>query len=89
MGTFRRLVIDAYNLSRLVFLHGQKHIECFRVHTALAVDLYMHAVDEENRIVCFQTAGSCKSKEIRRLSFYLSSDTLLGTLSLYKYMKIN
>ena len=56
MGAFRRLVVDAYHFSRLVFLHGQKHIERFRVHTALAMDLYVYTVDEEDRIVCFQTA---------------------------------
>lgn len=49
-------VVDAYHLPRLVLLHGQQDIERFRINAALAVNLDMHAVNEQDWIVCFQTA---------------------------------
>lgn len=56
MSTLRGLVVDAYHIPCLVLLHGQLDIERFRIDAALAVNLDMHAVIEQDLIVCFQTA---------------------------------
>ena len=55
-------VVDAYHLPRLVLLNGQQDIERFRINAALAVNLDMHAVNEQDWIVCFQPvpeSGPC------------------------------
>lgn len=56
VSTLRGLVVDDYHLPRLVRLHGQQDIERFRIDAALAVNLDMHAVNEQDWIVFFQTA---------------------------------
>ena len=56
MSTLRGLVVDTYHIPCLVLLHGQLDIERFRIDAALAVNLDMHAVNEQDWIVFFQTA---------------------------------
>ena len=45
-GALGELVEDAQHLPGLVLLHRQSHVEGFRIHAPLAVNLDMHAVDE-------------------------------------------
>ena len=55
-GAFRRLVIDAENLTGLVFLDGKDDIESFSMNAALAVNLDMDAVEEHYRTIALQRA---------------------------------
>ena len=50
-GAFRRLVVDAENLSGLVLLDCKDYIESLSINAALAVDLDVDAVDEHYRII--------------------------------------
>ena len=82
---FRRLVVDAENLPGLVLLDCKEDIESFRINAALAVDLYMHAVDEHYRIIALQralkplrdiTAQIVKHPRYARLAVVLTVDVV-------------
>ena len=80
VSTLRGLVVDVYHLPRLVLLHGQQDIERFRIDAALAVNLDMHAVNEQDWIVCFQPvpeSGPCCT-----MCLQVSHTLLLGSLAL-------